>query len=468
MDTTILRELQADNDRLRQQLAERDRLISQLQQTIYDLQQRLEAAEHAAKRQAAPFARGTPKAQPKKPGRKAGPQHGRHGHRPPPPPTQIDETHDAPLPPHCTDCGEDIIESHVDVQYQTEIPRTPILRKFHIHCGNCRGCGKAYRGRHRYQTSDATGAAQSQLGPDAQAAIVDLNKRAGLSYGKIARTLQTFFGIPVTRGACAQVVLRAGRRLQPTYTQILDHVKAADHLTPDETGWRVGGRPAWLHTWVTGDGTTAFAIDRRRGAAVLAEVIGWDWSGQMTHDGYASYDRFTAAGHQQCVDHVLRRARALAERQSGAAKTFPAQVIALFMGALQVRDAFLDGVIDAAALAQAYQAAVAALFALTERRRQNEANERLAAHLYHYGEQWLHFLEDPSIPATNHRGEQALKTPIVNRKVWGGNRTEAGAEAQAVVGSILQTCQKKAIDAFAYISDAFRGVLGNLFAPPAT
>ena len=42
------------------------------------------------------------------------------------------------------------------------------------------------------------------------------------------------------------------------------------------------------------------------------------------------------------------------------------------------------------------------------------------------------FLVDPSIPATNHRAEQAEKVPIVNRKVWGGNRTPAGTEAQVV------------------------------------
>lgn len=467
MDRAIPRELQAENERLRQQLAERDELVARLQRTIDDLQQRLEAAERTAKRQAAPFARGTPNPHPKKPGRKAGAQHGKHGHRPPPPPTQVDETHEAPLPPRCSACGDDIIESHVDVQYQTEIPRTPIIRKFTIHCGNCRGCGKAYQGRHPYQTSDATGAAQSQLGPDAQAAIVDLNKRAGLSYGKIAHTMATFFGIPVTRGACAQVVRRAGRRLQPVYTQILDQLKTATHLTPDETGWRVGGHSAWLHAWVSGEGTTAYAIDRRRGADVLAEVIGWDWAGRMTHDGYASYDRFTDAAHQQCVDHALRRARALAERQTGAAKAFPEQVITLFTGALQVRDAFVAETIDAAALAAAHDASVTALLALTAAPRRNEANERLAAHLYHHGEQWLQFLEDVTIPATNHRGEQALKTPIVNRKVWGGNRTDAGAAAQAVVGSILQTCQKKAVDAFGYISDAFRGVLGNLFHSPA-
>lgn len=463
MDATTLQELRAENEELRRRVAEQDRVIEQLVQTNRDLQQRLEAAERTAKRQAAPFSRNTPKKNPKKPGRKPGDQHGRHGHRPPPPPSQVDEIHEAALPDRCSECGDVIVESHVDVQYQTEIPRTPVVRQFDVHCGNCRGCGKAYRGRHPLQTSDATGAAKSQLGPDAQAAIVDLNKRAGMSYGKIASTFDKFFGIHVTPGACAQVVLRAGRRLEPVYMQILDRLKTAEHLTPDETGWRIGGCPAWLHGWVSGDGTTGYAVDPRRGAEVLADLIGWDWSGRMTHDGYASYDRFVNTVHQQCVDHALRRARALVDKQTGAAKYFPQQVIELFQGALQVRDAFLVGTIDHAALAQAHRDYVAALLELTELPRLNERNETFAAHLYHHGEQWFQFLEDPNIPATNHRAEQALKTPIVNRKVWGGNRTDAGGQAQAITSSVLQTCKNAAIDTFTYMSDAFRGVLGNLF-----
>ena len=75
---------------------------------------------------------------------------------------------------------------------------------------------------------------------------------------------------------------------------------------------------------------------------------------------------------------------------------------------------------------------------------------------------------DPSIPATNHRGVQALKVPIVNRKVWGGNRTEAAAKAQAVTSSVLATCQKKALDVFQFLGNAFRGTVGKLFAQPAS
>jgi transposase len=463
MDADTIQQLRLENQQLREQLAERDRRIEQLEHTTRDLQQRLDEAERAGKRQAAPFSKGEPKKDPKRPGRKKGDQHGRHGHRPPPPPDQVDETLDAPLPEQCPECGGDIVEDHLDEQFQTEIPRRPIIRKFIIHCGRCSKCGTHVRGRHTLQTSAATGAAGSQIGPDAQTAVVDLNKRAGLSYGKIADTFNTVFGIPVTRGACAQVVLRAGERLQPVYAEIKEHLQGAEHLTPDETGWRIGGRLAWLHAWVAGDGATLYAIDPQRSADVLEAIIGIDWAGSMTHDGFSSYERFEDAVHQQCVDHALRRARGLLERHSGAAMIFPRQVIDLFTGALRLRDRFNAEQVDDNRRGFAYSDHVDRLRELTARPRVNEANQRFARHLHKHDTDWFVFLLDAKIPATNHRAEQALKTPIVNRKVWGGNRTAAGGEAQVVTCSVLETCKKLAVNTFSFISHALRGTVGKLF-----
>ena len=126
---------------------------------------------------------------------------------------------------------------------------------------------------------------------------------------------------------------------------------------------------------------------------------------------------------------------------------------------------------DEAGLQAAHAQAVEDLFALAERPRANAANERLARHLYHYGEQWLTFLADPTIPATNHRAEQALKVPIVNRKVWGGNRTQAGAQAQSVLQSVLATCQQQAVSFLHFLSDCLcgfpRALLGSATAEPA-
>ncbi len=471
VDALAFEQLQRENQQLRQQLAERDHLIEQLHKTIHDLHKRLDEAERAAKRQAAPFAKGEPKKKPKKPGRKPGAQHGKHGHRQPPPPERVDETLEAELPTQCPDCGGAVIEdpNHRDSQFQTEIPRRPIVRQFNIHCGHCARCGKPLRGRHPLQTSDATGAAQSQLGPDAQAAMVYLNKRAGMSHGKIADTFAKLFGISLTRGACAQVVMRAGNILQPAYVQIKEHIIGSHHLTPDETGWRIGGHPVWLHAWVGDDGATLYAIDPQRSANVLEQVIGIHWSGSMTHDGFSSYDRFQSdVIHQQCVDHALRRARGLVDKQSGAAKIFPQQVIDLFTEALAWRDRLSTEKADQDRRGGLYLDYTQRLRGLTAKPGGDEANERFAKHLDNHAGEWFPFLLDPTIPATNHRAEQALKTPIVNRKVWGGNRTDAGGEAQVVTSSVLQTCQKKAIDVFTYISNAFCGVVGNLFAQTAT
>lgn len=439
--------------------------VAELKAKVEQLTRLLDQYQRAAKRQAAPFAKDPPQQHPKTPGRKRGRRHGRHGHRPVPPPEQIDNTLEAPLPDACPQCGGELRETHVGQQYQTEIPRQPIVRQFNIHCGTCCGCGEPVQGRHPLQTSDALGAAASQLGPDTQAAIVYLNKHAGLSHGKIMHALRTLFGIAISRGASAQIVLRAGQRLRPAYQEIQQQLQNAVVITPDETGWRIGGHTVWLHAWVGDDGVTCYHIDPQRSSDALQRVLGVDWSGIFVHDGWASYDQFEEACHQQCQAHVLRRAHELEEAASGRAKTFPRQVIALFKESLAVRDRFAQCPPDDASRQRTHEDFTERLLALTEKPRANAANNRLAAHLYAHGEQWFLFLLDPSIPATNYRGEQAIRPAVVNRKVWGGNRTANGAQAQAITMSVLQTCKQQATDAFLFVSQTLRGFITSLFAP---
>ena len=64
-----------------------------------------------------------------------------------------------------------------------------------------------------------------------------------------------------------------------------------------------------------------------------------------------------------------------------------------------------------------YESYVDRLCDLTRPTQRGEANARFARHLDQHAADWFVFLLDADIPATNHRAEQALKTPIVNRKV---------------------------------------------------
>src|SRR5579863_3902444 len=108
-----------------------EREVAELRAQVERLTQLLEAATRSGKRQAAPFSKGPPQAAPKKPGRKPGADYGQHSRLLPPAEDLIAETHRAPLPDACPDCGSDDIEHTGEAaQYQVDLPREPIWRKF--------------------------------------------------------------------------------------------------------------------------------------------------------------------------------------------------------------------------------------------------------------------------------------------------------------------------------------------------
>jgi len=425
--------------------------IAELEARVAELTQKLEEAARAAKRQAAPFRNGPPKPNPKKPGRKSGDAHGAHGHRPLPP-GPVTERYHAPLPQGCPHCDGPLVETGTAQQFQTEIPRQPLIRQFTVHLGHCTACGRRTQGRHPLQTSDALGAAASQIGPDAQAAVALLHTQTGLSHGKVAVVFEALFGITLTRGASAQISGRAGTRLEPQYRQILASIRASKQLSVDETGWCVGGQGAWLHVWV-GDQATSYAIDTPRRADALERTIGADWSGVLCHDGFSTYDRFTKAVHQSCLAHVLRRARELLATAVRGAVHFPRQLIALFTDAIHARNQRIGTSWTANQRDADRSARDDALLALVRRPREVPAYATFAAHLRKHLEQWFRFVFDPSIEPTNGTAEQAIRPAVVNRKVWGGNRTRLGADTQQVLMSVFETCRRRARSVLAFVRD---------------
>jgi transposase len=449
---------------LERRLAVLEASNQRLEGELRELRRLLEESQHAAKRQAAPFSKGEPKADPKTPGRKPGKKYGKKGHRPPPQPQQIDETYDAPLPDACPHCGGSVEETRVAPQYQVEIPRKPIHRQFNVHIGHCQDCGQRLQGRHPLQTSDALGAAASQLGPDAQAGITLFNKRLGVSHGKIVQALGDFFGIHLTRGGSAHAMLRAARRCEPVYQEIRLVIHRARRLAVDETGWRIGGDLAWLHVWVARL-ATGYLIDPRRDADQLEALIGLDYDGCLIHDGWSSYDRFQQAVHQQCLAHPLRRARDLLQSATRGAVRFPRQVIGLFQEGLAVRDRFVAGRLSAARMEEIRWELTMRLGDRVRSLKRNADNERFAKHLEHYLFDWFTFLEVPGLDATNYRAEQAIRPAVVNRKVWGGNRTPTGAHAQSVLMSVLETCRQHGRSALDYVSQVLRGVVTSIIKP---
>lgn len=414
--------------------------LERLERENQELRRQLEEALRAGKRQAAPFSRQTPKANPQKPGRKAGRCYGRAHWRPPA--RRVDEQLSAPLPKQCPHCGGAVRQEKIVEQYQTEIPKVePIQRRFDIEVGHCGQCGRRVQGRHPEQTSDAVGVAGATLGSQLLALVVVLNKRYGLSHEKIAELLKSW-GVEVSRSGLCQAIQRAAAKAEPTYQGLVKAVRASPQVTPDETGWRVGGKSWWLWAFATPQ-ITVYAILPGRGFAEACQVLGQDYAGVLVHDGWCIYEQFLRATHQTCLAHLLRRCREMVESASAWNARFPQAVKELLQHALELRERWRQHAVTAQGLAVARGILSKKLETVWSTNFRCAANERLANHLWNQQEHrmLLTFLRHPSIDATNWRAEQALRPLVVVRKVWGGNQTENGARAQQILGSLLQTCR---------------------------
>lgn len=446
---------------LEAQLAARDAHIAKLEAHVAKLEARiaqlerlLEQRTRDTKRQAAPFSKGPPKPDPEKPGRKPGKDYGTQAFRRLPE-RKPDQVIDVPLPKACPRCGGRTREEHVAQQFQVEIPRRPVLRRFDVHLGVCAGCGQRVHPRHPWQTSDALGAAAVQIGPDAQAMIALMKNKLGLSYGDITTLMADAWGIELTRGAAAHIVRRAGERAEPVYDALRTMIPRQGTVYPDETGWKVGGRLRWLWDFVT-EWFTIYVIRPSRGVDVLREVLGLDYAGRMTHDGWAPYDKLRHAIHQQCLQHPLRRADELIEQRGARAARFAAQVKKFLLAALGLRDRRRAGTLSHRGYAIARGRLETRLDRLLATRLRSKACRRFRKHLRKHRDQLLTFLYEENLEATNWPAEQAIRPAVVNRKVFGGSRAWTGAHALEVLASLFATCRQNAIDALTLLSTILR------------
>lgn len=425
------------------------------QKELAELRRIIEELRRAGKRQAGPFSKGPPKPKPKRPGRKPGDDYGTHFSRSEP--ERIEETYQAELPTACPHCGGACLtETRTAEQFQTEIVAKVIQRQFVVHVGQCKDCGQHVQGRHPLQTSDALGAAKVQLGGETHGLIAWLNKRLGLSHGKVQELLQHVFGLAIGRATSCRSMLRTAQLAEPAVAEIKQEIRGSPYIVPDETGWRIGGHSAWLHVAV-GETETVVQIERSRGHEILAGLIGFDYTGRLIHDGFRAYDVFSHAVHQQCLTHLLKRCRDLIETAKRGAARFPRAVQALLRRGLAIRDQFQGGRLSLQNLAWWRTRLTNQLADLVRPIKTHAANETLAKFLHAHLDQAFTFLAPRArsvgrtttyefFPAANYLAEQAIRPAVVNRKVWGGNRTDRGAAAQSTLSTIVLTALQRALN----------------------
>jgi transposase len=359
----------------------------------------------------------------------------------------VDERITVGLPEQCPHCGGSVEAEDRETQYQEEIVRRTVVRRFDIAVGRCRGCHRRVQGRHPLQTSDAVGVGKVQLGPEALTLAAILNKQMGLSLGHTRQVLCYGFGLEVSRGGLYRALARMAGRAEATYDGLVEAARQAPVNGMDETGWKVGGQLQWLHVAVNAQ-VTVYAILPGRGYEQAVVILGAEYEGFLTHDGWAPYYRFQLAFHQSCLAHLLKRCREMAQIASPAALAFPRAVEDLLQTSLELRDRYERGEVSEQGLRIATGKLEAKLDRMLAPPRRNAANRRLARHLAHERPWVFTFLHCPGLDATNNVSERAIRGMVIARKVWGGNRTWEGAHTHQILASVLRTCWQQGKDAF--------------------
>jgi transposase len=337
-----------------------------------------------------------------------------------------------------------VVEDDLQVQYQVDIPRPiPVsVTQYNIHIGHCAGCGQRLQGRQAEQTSDATGAAAVQIGPNALGLAAELKHSLGVPFGKVARILSTATQLDLNRSTLVRASQRLARKCWPTYAHLIMRLRSGDVTYVDETGWKVGGHSAWL--WVfTNDDISLYVIDPSRAHAVVETILGTEYDGVLVCDCFLAYDPLTYP-QSKCVGHLLRRCKDLQEIKSGRAVQFTRRLAQVLRTAIALKER------RQTLSAHGYQVACgrleAALDRLLARRLTDIDNARFAKTLRKQRSHLLTFLYHQAVAPTNNAAERELRPAVVARKTGGCNRTGAGAHAHAVLASVLRTCQKQGLD----------------------
>jgi len=453
----LVQELRRTQERLDQALQEKQRAEDEnarLREEIGRLQKELEAAQRAARRQAAPFSRGQRKSNPRSPGRKGGKAYGKHHRRPIP--DHVDEAITVAVPEKCPECSGALTVERIEAQYQEEIVRRTWIRRFDIPICRCVQCGKRVQGRHALQTSDAIGAAAVQVGPEALTRGVLMNKAQGLPHADAAAILKQGFHLQMSRSGICRAIQRVARKAEATWHALREAARRSPLAHMDETGWKVEAQLRWLWAVVT-EQITYCEILPGRGFAEAASILGAEYAGWLIHDGLQLYYKFLKAAHQSCAAHLIRRCRDLILVSTPTAACFPLAVKEILEQGLCLLDRYLEQKITLHGLWTATGRLEAKLDRLLAKTYQDPANRRLAKHLRHERPYLFTFLYCPGlVDATNNLAERVMRILVMIRKNWGGNRTENGGRAQAILTSVLCTARQQDRDAFQLLVELLR------------
>jgi transposase len=288
----------------------------------------------------------------------------------------------------------------------------------------------------------------SPFGPRIAALVTTMRYGHGISYSRMQQMLGEVFGLEISEGAIANLLLRVKEQLQSEVAGIVQRLRSSRLVCSDETSARVNGKNQW--EWVfQNDQVCLHVIRPSRGGDVIREVMAEHRPQVWVSDLFSAQKTHPAEDWQVCLAHQLRDCQYGIDADD---KIFSPIMKRILLRAFVMHRRGQE-------LAPSTQSQ----YRLRLRRELSQAlalsplqtdGIRLQNRYRDLREHLFLFLEDSTIPPTNNSSEQALRWSVIFRKVTNGFRSDWGRDLFAAVRSIVNTGKRQGLSAFESILTA--------------
>jgi transposase len=359
-------------------------------------------------------------------------------------------------PDLCRHCGSAALTPVGSESYDHHelVARPVLVTRVNLAVCACGRCG-------RRTTAEPPAGMEGLIGGRLRAFTVLLRHYTDVPYARLRTMLDEVFGLRLSHGYLVATIDTAAAAMAPAAQDIRNAVRSAPVVLSDETGLRVDGKNGWVWLFRT-PWDILFLVDRRRAKAVVAELM----AGHQP-EAWVS-DRCPAQGghaveRQACLAHLVRDCRKA--EQLGDTAFAPA--LKAVLETILRHDARQPAWADST-LALRLGAIERRLDAVTAIEARHRDGARLRRWVKAHRAELTLCLRRRDVPATNNASERALRPFVTARKVFGCARSKEGADAMAVIRSVLMTARARGLQVMDALATALAGGILSPGDRPAT
>jgi transposase len=353
-------------------------------------------------------------------------------------------------PDVCRHCGSAALTPVGTTSYDHHelVPRPVLVTRVNLGVCACGRCG-------RRTTAEPPAGMEELIGGRLRAFTVLLRHDTDVPYARLRTMLDEVFGLRLSQGYLVATIDTAAAALAPAAQDIRAAVRTAPVVMSDETGLRVDGKNGWAWVFRT-PWDILFLVDRRRAKAVVEGLLaGARPEAWVSDRGPAQGGH--AAERQACLAHLVRDCRKAEQLGDTAFAPALKAVLETILRCDARKPAWADSTL--ALRLGAIERRLDAVTAIEARHREGEKLRRWVK--AHRAELTL-CLRRRDVPATNNASERALRPFVTARKVFGCARSKEGADAMAVIRSVLMTARARGLQ----VMDALAIALAGGILPP--